>query len=121
MEKETAERKPDNRKELESRISTASLGVIFIWVGAVYMIEAGVGPGLIGVGAIALLAQLVRVLTGFNLERFWIITGIVCALGGTWELYHSKVPLVPVLLIAIGIVMLLPIITGKQIFKRKKH
>jgi hypothetical protein len=111
----------NTKKGLEQRISTASLGVIFIWVGAAYMVEAGVGPALIGVGAIALLAQLVRVIKGFNLERFWIITGIVCALGGAWELYYSKVPLVPVLLIAIGIVMLLPIITGKQIFRRKKH
>lgn len=121
MEKDTAERKADNRKELESRISTASIGVIFIWVGAAYMVEAGMGSALIGVGAVALLSQLVRIIAGFNLERFWIITGIVCALGGTWELYYAKVPLVPVFFIAVGIVMILPIITGRQIFRRKKH
>lgn len=121
MEKETAKSKPDNKKELESRISTASLGLIFIWIGAAYMVEAGMGPALIGVGAVALLSQLVRVFAGLNLERFWIITGIVCALGGAWEIYYSKVPLVPVFFIAVGIVMILPIITGRQIFRRKKQ
>jgi hypothetical protein len=37
---------------------------------------------------------------------FWIACGIIMALGGIWDLLKVQWPLLPVLLIALGLVML---------------
>ena len=61
---------------------------------------------MLGVAVITLGEQVARKLLGLNFEGFWLVVGLLFALGGVWELLQVQASLVPVLLIIVGLALL---------------
>lgn len=102
------------RAELARKLDAVGWGLFFIWVGIAMLADVGWGVGLLGVGIITLGMQVVQKFVGLKLEGFWIVVGLLFAVGGIWELYEFKLSLVPILLIIAGIALLLSITRGRH-------
>ena len=96
-----------HKRDLDSRIEAMSWAAFFVWVGAAILFDVGLGVGLLGVGVIVLGTQAIQSAMGIRMEGFWIAVGICLFAGGIWEQFAISVPLVPVLLIALGLVIFL--------------
>lgn len=90
------------QEKTAKRVDVAGWGVLLMWVGAAFLINIGMGFGLIGVGIITLGVQVVRKSNQLHLEWFWVIIGVLFVLGGIGEIFTTVVPLVPILLILAG-------------------
>ncbi|MDH3750104.1 MAG: hypothetical protein OEU40_05865, partial [Gammaproteobacteria bacterium] len=82
-----------------------------------WLMDVGLGYGLLGVGFLTLAMQLVRYFADVKVEGFWIVVGIAFVIGAFWELWSVAIPLVPVVLIAVGVALLLWRVTRPE----KKH
>ena len=94
-------------KGIGRMLDSAGWGLFLIWVGASFLMDLGWGVGLIGVAAVIFLKQAARRYYGRNLERFWVVVGVLSLLGGVWELFQIRFDLGPVLLIVAGGALLL--------------
>lgn len=103
-------RKPRN---VAKRIEAASWGSFFVWVGFALLLQLPIGVGLIGVGAITLIAQATRKSFELPLEGFWILVGLAFVIGGLWNLYSIQIPFAAVLLVAVGALLLAVSFLGK--------
>ena len=81
-------------------------GLFFIWVGVAWLMEFGLGWGLLGVGILTLGMQGARRLFDVKVEGFWAVIGLGFMVAGFWELWDIHVPLAPIILIAVGIALL---------------
>lgn len=107
--------KPDFRKmthfmkqqDRSSLFDSIGWALFFIWVGTAWLLELGLGFGLLGVGALVLLMQAARALYHVKVEGFWVIVGIAFVVGGFWELWAVAIPLAPVVLIVVGVALLI--------------
>lgn len=82
-------------------------GAFFIWVGIAALANVGIGVGLVGVGLLTLGVQLLRRANALPLEGFWIVVGALFLLGGIWQVFNVQVALMPLLLIAAGLLLVL--------------
>lgn len=80
--------------------------LFFIWVGVAWLMEVGLGWGLLGVGILTLAMQGARRLFDVKVEGFWVVIGLGFFIAGFWELWNINVPLAPIILIAVGIALL---------------
>jgi len=94
-------------KGIGRMLDSAGWGLFLIWVGASFLMDLGWGVGLIGVAAVIFVMQVARRYYGRNLERFWVVVGVLFLLGGVWELFQIRFDLGPVLLIVAGGALLL--------------
>ena len=109
-----ADGKPDLEKmakfmehhDRASKFEAAGWALFFIWVGIAWLADIGLGVGLLGVAAITLGMQATRKVFGVNVEGFWILVGLGFAVGGLWEWLDVQLPLAPIVLIAVGVVLL---------------
>lgn len=92
---------------IERRLDTAGWGLFLIWVGTSFLLDLSWGVALIGVAAVIFLKQAARRFYGRNLERFWVVVGVLFLLGGFWELFQVRLDLGPILLIVAGGALLL--------------
>ena len=88
--------------------------LFFIWVGLAFLGDFGIGISLLGIGLITLGMQIARKMYNLPFEGFWVVIGILFALGGLWELYETDLPLVPILLIIAGLLMIISMIGRKK-------
>ena len=112
-EKEEEEVTPPATSDLERKLDRAGWGVFLIWIGIVFLAEVGTGVGFLGVGIIALAAQLARKLFSVKVQGFWIVIGVLFATGGLAELLGAKLSWPPIIAIAAGVALLVSIFTGK--------
>jgi len=94
-------------------LSTVGWSLFLIWLGIVLLVEVSMGVVLLGVGGITLGMQAARKYLGLDLEKAWIGVGLVFALGGMWELMEVKLPLMPLILVAAGVVLLVSALRKK--------
>lgn len=101
-----------NGRTLDKKLDTAGWGLFFIWLGIALLADVGWGVGLLGVGIITLGMQAVRAHFGLPIEGFWLVVGILFAVGGMWILltaYLGGAPipggLIPILSLVVGIVL----------------
>ncbi len=84
--------------------------LLYIWIGIAFLTDASWGVGLLGVGVIAIGAQLARKYFALPVEGFWLVIGIAFAACGVWELLNIKasVPggILPMLCVVAGIIIL---------------
>jgi hypothetical protein len=94
----------------------AKLGwaLFFIWVGLAFLGEFDLGVSLLGIGLITLGMQIVRKMCSLDFEGFWVVIGILFAIGGIWELSETDLPLVPILLIIAGLLMIISMVARKK-------
>jgi hypothetical protein len=81
--------------------------LFFVWIGIVLMAKVSSSVTLLGIGVITLGVQLARAFFRLKVEGFWCVVGACFLLGGVWQWFDEKLPLVPVLLIAGGLAVLL--------------
>jgi len=98
------DRPSEHRATTEKRLEAGTWGVFFVWMGIALLAALPWGAWLLGVGLILLGAQLTRRVTSLRVEGFWIVAGVVFALGGISDLAHIKinVALIPILCILAG-------------------
>lgn len=99
---------------LEENLSKLGWALFFIWVGLAFLGDFGAGSTLLGIGLITLLMQIVRRMYSLNFEGFWVVIGILFALGGLWELSETDLPLLPILLIIAGVLMIISMAVRKK-------
>lgn len=97
--------------ETESRrrsdtIESAAWGLLFIWLGIVWLAHLALGFALLGVAVVVLGEQLIRRQTGLHVKGFWVFVGLCVALAGAWNLAGATTSLVPYLLILAGAALL---------------
>lgn len=63
-------------------------------------------PDLLGVGVITLGVQGMRMSFGLTVEGFWLLVGLLFALGGVATLFQVNLPVLPVVLVAAGLLLL---------------
>jgi hypothetical protein len=110
---------PDGRRDIEkmkafmrrhdrrSRFDAAGWALFFIWVGIAWLVDVGVGVGLLGVAVITLGMQGLRKVYGVPVEGFWILVGFGFAIAGFWQWFAIETPLAPLILIAVGVALLI--------------
>lgn len=100
------------RRGVAEKIESASWGVLFIWLGIVWLTHLAPGFALLGVAVIILGEQGVRGMVQLHVKGFWIFVGLCFALAGAWNLVGATASPVPFLLILAGAALLL------SLFKR---
>jgi hypothetical protein len=95
----------------KSRWSTGQLdrvawSIFFIWVGFTMLVELPWGWFLLGIAVLILAVQFARWEIGANIEGFWVACGVAFLLGSLWQLLGLAWPLLPVLLILLGLALL---------------
>ena len=105
---------PTVTPDLEQKLKTTGWALFFIWLGIVFLAQMSVGVGLLGIGIITLVMQVVKKRYNLKLEGFWVVIGILFVLAGLWELLQADIPLVPFVLIIAGIVLLLSVVLKKR-------
>ena len=94
----------------DRNVNAVSGGLILIWVGIILLAHAGWGLGLVGVGIIILGEQAYRRYSSINFDKQWVVAGACFVLGGNIVQYGRSLPLLPILLIAAGIVLIAPVV-----------
>jgi hypothetical protein len=102
---------------LTHKLQAVGWGLFFVWVGIAVLtkIEAGIGIGLLGIGIITLGMQGVRKYFNLKLEGFWVVVGLLFAIGGIWHLFEAKIPLVAIVLIIGGILVIVSGFRSKRL------
>jgi len=93
------------RNAIALKIAILGWGLFLLWVGASFLFDVGWGIGLIGVGILTLIVQVVRRAFRLRTEGFWVLAGCAFMALGVWELAAIDVSVGPVLLIVFGIVV----------------
>lgn len=89
-----------------NRLDAIGWGLFFIWVGVAWLVDVGLGVGLLGVGVITLGMQVFRRVLGIPAEGFWIFVGCGFVVAGLWAWFDIQRPLAPFILVAIGSALL---------------
>jgi hypothetical protein len=103
---------------IAEKLDAIGWALFFVWVGLALLFDFGWGAGLLGIGVITLGEQTARRYFRLRIERFWIVVGLLFLLGGLVEIFEAQLPLLPLLLIAAGLVVLFSAFGGKHITKR---
>jgi hypothetical protein len=93
--------------ELARKLDAVGWGLFLIWLGVVLLAKAQTSVALLGIGIIMLGVQLARVVLKLKVEGFWFVVGLLFVVGGLWQLADTRIPLVPILLIAAGLALVL--------------
>jgi hypothetical protein len=93
--------------DLAERLGKASWGVFFVWVGMAFLLHLGWAVGLLGVGTIALAAEVIRKSLGCDFDWFWVVTGTAFVIWGAWELLGIQLSLLAMMSIGIGVLIII--------------
>jgi Na+/phosphate symporter len=91
---------------LDKRLAMLFWPLLLILVGTVWLFPARWMTGatlLIGIGAILLGLNAVRLANGIPIRRLPVLLGTLAVVGGVAEIAGTSLPLVPLSLIAIGL------------------
>ena len=111
VEHRTEETKPSG---VERTLAALGWGLFFVWVGAAWLAGVGIGISLLGVGVITFGIQLARKYFGVAMEGLWLVFGLLFVLGGLAQLYALNIPVVPIVLIAAGLLLLVPLFRRRR-------
>jgi hypothetical protein len=109
---EVGVQKPDRpsaekANDLIRKLDAVGWGLFLIWLGIVLLAKAQTSVALLGIGIIMLGVQLARMALKLRLEGFWFVAGLLFIVGALWQLADTRIPLVPILLIAAGLALVL--------------
>ena len=94
------------KHERVRKFETAGWALFLIWIGIAWLADVGLGVGLLGVAAVTLGIQALRLSCGVRVEGFWVLVGIGFTIAGLWQWLDIQLPLAPLILIAIGVLLL---------------
>jgi hypothetical protein len=94
------------KSELTRHLDSIAWAAFFIWIGIAMLLAIPWGWFLVGLGILILAAQLARSQVNIKVEGFWV-AGAVFLIGGLWTVLNlASWPLVPIVLILLGVVLL---------------
>jgi hypothetical protein len=95
------------KSELTRHLDSIAWAAFFVWIGIAMLLAISWGWFLVGLGIIILAAQLARSQMNIKVEGFWVAWGAVVLIGGLWTVLNlASWPLVPIVLILLGVVLL---------------
>jgi hypothetical protein len=97
---------PSNPDERVRQIDSAAWAVFFIWVGIVMLAGLPWDWFLVGIGVLILGTQVLRRQSNLRIETFSIVIGLIILAAGAWDLLSLPLPLMPIVLIALGAYLL---------------
>lgn len=100
--------------DMEGRLAVAGWGFFLLWVGLALLLGFGSGVGLLGAGVITLGVQAARRRSGLAAEGFWIVVGLLFVVGGLAAALEVDVPIVPIVLVAGGVLLLASVLGGMR-------
>ena len=108
------ELKANDQSDLNRKLAAIGWSLFLVWVGIAFLLKIDPGFGLLGIGIITLAMQAVRKYYNLKLEGFWVVIGCLFLIGGLWNIFQPKLPLVPILIIVAGLIIFFSAIRGKQ-------
>lgn len=105
------------KKALDQRLDALGWGLFLIMIGGLWLAPEGMipeGTWLIGTGVIILGLMLIRYVNGIDVNAFWLIVGVIALGFGISDVFGLDLPVLPILLIIIGVHILL-----KPLLKKK--
>jgi len=107
-----------DKKDLNNRLEAIGWGLFLIMIGGLWLVPDAMVPAgswLIGVGLIMLGLNVARYFFGIKLSWFTIILGFLALASGLGDFLGFDLPLVPIVLILIGLSIIFNLI-----FERKR-
>lgn len=98
----------------EDKLDAIGWGIFFIWVGVCIYAGLGFAVGLLVTGIIVLGMQFIAKLSGYSFEGFWVVCGALFIIGGLWGVFKIEFELIPILLIAAGVLLIISVFSGKK-------
>lgn len=98
------------QNSLDKRLDAIGWALFLIMIGGLWLAPEGTvpqGTWLIGTGVIILGLMLVRYLSGIKINAFWFVLGIVALAFGISSVFGLNIPVLPILIIIIGINIIL--------------
>lgn len=92
--------------QLVRQLDTVGWALFLIWIGVAFLARLDWGWSLFGVATIILGGEAVRVFKRLPVQWFWIAAGVTCLLVAVWNLLAISRPIIPILIIALGVVLL---------------
>jgi hypothetical protein len=108
---------PSSSRRQGKRLDEIALALILIMTGALWLAPKAMFPDgtwLVGAGIILLGLNAVRRIRGVKTSGFGIIVGLIAAAAGIGRIIGQDLPLVPILLIILGVGMVLKAAAGKE-------
>ena len=96
------------------QLDTVSWGLFIIWIGTAILLDIGWNWGLLGVAAIILGGAAIRRFKKLPIQGFWVAVGFVLLACALWEFFAISWPLIPVLIIAFGLLVLMGAFRGPR-------
>ena len=111
-------RTQDEKKvAFDKRLEAIGWALFLIMIGGLWLAPKGVvpeGSWLIGTGVIILGLMVVRSLYGIKVSGFWLVLGIIALAFGISSVFGIKIPVLPILIIIIGLnIVLKPLLQKK--------
>jgi len=92
---------------LARHLDSIAWAAFFIWIGIAMLMAIPWGWFLVGLGILILAAQLARSQMNIKIQGFWVAWGAVFLIGGLWTVLNlASWPVVPIVLILLGVVVL---------------
>ena len=92
-------------KFIEKKIEGLGLGIFFIWIGTAFAFSFPLSAGLIGIAVVLFASQIARMITGLDAQWFRVFMGVIFLLSGFVQMVETKINLVAIFFIAIGILI----------------
>lgn len=107
----------EKKNALDKRLDAVGWALFLIMIGGLWLAPEGSvpeGTWLIGTGAIILGLMVVRYLYGIKVNAFWLVLGIVALAFGISSVFGLNIPVLPILIIIIGLnIVLKPLLQKK--------
>jgi hypothetical protein len=111
------ENQDEKKIALDKRLDAIGWALFLIMIGGLWLAPEGSvpeGTWLIGTGVIILGLMVIRYLYGVKINAFWLVLGFVALAFGISSVYGLNIPVLPILIIIIGInIILKPLLQKK--------
>jgi hypothetical protein len=108
-----------DKSDLANKLAAVGWGIFLIWAGAAMLLHIDPSLVILGIGFLVFVMQGIRKYKGLRLEVFWLVIGAIFIVGGLWEMLGEKLPMVPVMLIAAGVVLIAFAGRGRYLSRKK--
>ncbi len=107
----------EKKNALDKRLDAVGWALFLIMIGGLWLAPDGAipeGTWLIGTGVIILGLMVVRYINSIKVNGFWLMLGIVALAFGISSVFGLNIPVLPILIIIIGLnIILKPLLQKK--------
>ena len=104
-------------RDIDRTLDSIGWGLFFILLGSIWLVPESMVPEglfLIGLGVIFVGLNSVRYILGRAASLFWIVVGLILLTIGISDFLGMDLPVIPMIVIIIGISMIIKPLIGKR-------